>query len=93
MIYEKRLGSLQAVEEELKRLDGDAGMRVSGSFGGARCFAFVTRFEGVYTVLVYSARGSAPGKRLQSKEFRETALLMKFLEALSTKGRLDAHVY
>jgi hypothetical protein len=95
LIYEKRLSSLPALERELGHLDGDAGVRVAGMLDGARCFAFVTRFQRTYTVAVYSVRKGAvraPGRRLASKEFAELADVVAFLRSIAVP-RVEAYAY
>jgi hypothetical protein len=93
MIYEKRLATLPAVERELGRLDGDAGLRLAGIYAGRACIAFVTRFEDTYTVLVHAmSKGGAPGRRLAALEFGSLPELMALMRELAGE-RVDAHVY
>lgn len=95
MFYEKRVRSLQALMEELRRLDSDAGVRLAGSYGERPCFAFVTRFAEKYTVMVCERRGvRAPtaGALLVAKEFDALGELEAFLSPIARK-RLDAYVY
>jgi hypothetical protein len=95
LIYERRVRSKSAVRKELLALDGDAGMRLRGTFGGMSCLAFVSRFGRTYTVVVCAAKGRSghpPGKVLASKEFTEVDQTMVFLTAL-TGPRMEAHVY
>lgn len=95
MFYERRVRSFAKLKREALRLDSDAGIRVVGSHLDRPCFAFVTRFVGTYTVLVYERKGrKAPsvGKRIFSKEFETTKKLEEFLQRL-TQGGVDAYVY
>jgi len=95
LIYEKHLRSASALEEELERLDGDAGVRVFGTYRRVKCFAFATRFGPTYTVLVYSAGGAGnrtPGKRLTSKEFSYAGDAASFLVGIAGP-RLSAFAY
>ena len=94
MIYEKHIQSNSALRRELVRLDGDAGVRVVGKFRGKNCYAFVTRFGTVYTVLVYSVQGQkrAPGRRLLSKEFSGAEEALSFLSRVSGP-KVDAYAY
>ncbi len=95
MIYEKHVGTLAGLRRELEVLDGDAGVRVEGKYGGKRCVAFVTRFEKTYTAIVFSAKGASrrnPGKRLASDEFADLDSVMLFLTPMA-RPRIDAYVY
>ncbi|HME19257.1 MAG TPA: hypothetical protein VKF15_05965, partial [Nitrososphaerales archaeon] len=76
-------------------LDGDAGIRVVGKYGGAECFAFATRFRSAYTVVVYSAkegRKRVPQRRLASKEFGNLPDLVAFLKSIAGT-KIDAYAY
>jgi hypothetical protein len=95
LFYEKRIRSFAGLRREVRRLDSDAGIRVVGSYLKHRCFAFVTRFVGRYTVMVYertSHKASAVGKRVLSKEFESPKELEEFLHRLTQKG-VDAYLY
>ena len=95
MIYEKRIRSLQELRKQLVTLDGDAGVRIVGAYGGAKCFAFVTRFHEKYTVMVHGAKGGRfprPGKALLSREFEGATALMAFLETVAGE-KLEAYAY
>ena len=95
LFYEKRIRSFAGLKREVRRLDSDAGIRVVGSYRRHRCFAFVTRFVGRYTVMVYERTGRkapAVGKRVLSKEFESPEELEEFLQRITQKG-VDAYVY
>ena len=95
MFYEKRMRSFAGLKREVRRLDSDAGIRVAGSYLRRHCFAFVTRFVGRYTVMVYERKGRkapAVGKRILSREFESPEELEEFLQRITQKG-VDAYVY
>ncbi|GEM_PF-440674 len=95
LFYEKRVRSFAGLMREARRLDSDAGIRVVGSYLGRRCFAFVTRFVGRYTVMVYERTGRkapAVGKRVLSREFESPEELEGFLQRVTERG-VDAYVY
>ena len=95
LVYEKKVDSLGALRRELQVLDGDAGARVRGSYGGRRCFAFVTRFGETFTVVVCAAKGQGgrtPGRMLESKEFTDIETTMRFLTPIATTP-FNAFVY
>jgi hypothetical protein len=95
LFYEKRIRSFAGLKREVRRLDSDAGIRVVGSYQRHRCFAFVTRFVGRYTVMVCERTGrKAPtvGKRVLSKEFESPEDLEEFLQRITQK-EVDAYVY
>jgi len=95
MIYEKRINSIPELRKQLATLDGDAGVRVVGSYEGAECFAFVTRFHDKYTMLVYGAKGTSvkvPGRLLASKECHGTAGLLESLQTIAGRS-LEAYAY
>ncbi|MGD0476764.1 MAG: hypothetical protein ABSB29_01190 [Nitrososphaerales archaeon] len=95
MFYEKKVRSFAGLRREARRLDSDAGIRVVGSYLGHRCFAFVTRSVGRYTVMVYERTGRkapAVGKRVLSREFESPEKLEEFLQRITQKG-VDAYVY
>ena len=76
-------------------MDSDAGIRVVGSYLKRRCFAFVTRFVGRYTVMIYERTGRkspAVGKRVFSREFESAEELEEFLQGITQRG-VDAYVY
>ncbi len=83
------------MERELRLLDGDAGVRIEGVYEGKKCFAFVTRFGGTYPVMVFSAKGgrnNAPGRKLATAEFKDTADVMEFLRPVAVP-KVDAYAY
>ena len=95
MFYEKEVRTFPALKREVLHLDSDAGIRVAGSHLNRPCFAFVTRFVGSYTVMVYEKRGrKAPwvGKRILSREFKTPKELERFLQSLTQK-KVNAYVY
>ena len=96
MFYEKRIRSFSVLERELRHLDSDAGVRVVGTFRNRPCFAFVTRFEGIYTTMIHVRGGStaAPrvGRRILAREFESREELAKFLKALMPR-RVEAYLY
>ncbi len=93
--YEKRVRSFNNLMSELRRLDSDSGVRVVGSYHKRKCFAFVTRAGGVYTVMIYERKGSktpALGARILSKEIKSVDNLRKLLEHIGQK-EMDAYLY
>ena len=95
LFYEKRVSTFRALIKAVEVLDADAGIRVVGRYGEAKCFGFITRFGGRFTILIYKARGprdSTPGRLLASKEMRGTAELAKLLAEI-TKGGVNAYIY
>jgi len=95
MFYEKRVRSLAGLKKEVRTLDADAGVRIVGSYLKSPCFAFVTRFAGRYTVMVYERRGGrypAVGENLISREFESLGELYGFLSEITTT-KVDAYVY
>jgi hypothetical protein len=95
LFYEKKVRSFAGLKREVRRLDSDAGIRVAGSYRRRRCFVFVTRFVGRYTVMVYERTGReapAVGKRVLSREFASPEELEEFLQGITEKG-VDAYVY
>ncbi len=93
--YEKRIRSFDKLMSELRRLDSDSGVRVVGSYLKRKCFAFLTRSGGVYTVMVYERKGRetpALGARILSKEFTSVDDLQGFLRQITQK-QTDAYVY
>ena len=95
LFYEKRVGSFAGLQRELRRLDSDAGVRIAGSYLKRPCFAFVTRFVGSYTVMVYERRGRrapAVGKRILSREFGSPEELEGLLRKIAAK-KVEAYVY
>jgi hypothetical protein len=86
LFYERRLGSLAAVAREAKTMDEDAGISIPGRYEGMRCYAFVTRFGALYTVMVYErkgARGERVGKRLAWEEVDSVEDLRAFLRKVA----------
>ncbi len=95
LFYEKRVRSFNKLMSELRRLDSDSGVRIVGSYQNRKCFAFVTRSGGVYTVMIYEKKGrKAPtlGARILSKEIKSADGLRKFLGQIGQK-EMDAYVY
>jgi hypothetical protein len=95
LFYEKRVRSFNNLMSELRRLDSDSGVRVVGSYQKRKCFAFVTRSGGVYTVMIYERKGpKAPalGTRILSKEIKSISDLREFLGQIGQK-KMDAYVY
>lgn len=95
LIYEKRVSTLAGLRKELRTLDGDAGIRISGAYGGRSCLAFVTRFGRTYTVIVYAVKGAtgrASAEMLASKEFIEVDGAVAFLTQMATP-KVEAYVY
>ena len=95
LFYEKRIRSFAELKREVRHLDSDAGVRIVGYYLKRRCFAFVTRFVGSYTVMVHERMGRrAPiaGKRILSREFGSPEDLDEFLQGITQKG-VDAFLY
>ena len=95
LFYEKRIRSFNNLMLELRRLDSDSGVRIIGSYQKRKCFAFVTRSGGVYTVMIYERKGrKAPalGARILSKEINSVDDLREFLGQIGQK-EMDAYVY
>ncbi len=95
MFYERRVKSFSGLLEELARLDADAGVRVRGRYMGKPCYAFVTRFAHVYTVMVFGRQGGRPGgvgEKVLSKDYGSLGELGEFLRGLAA-GRLEAYAY
>jgi len=95
LFYEKRVRSFNNLMSELRRLDSDSGVRIIGSYQERKCFAFVTRSGGVYTVMIYERKGRktpALGARILSKEINSVDNLRKFLGHIGRK-EIDAYVY
>jgi hypothetical protein len=95
LFYEKRVRPFDKLMLELRRLDSDSGVRIVGSYHKRKCFAFVTRSRGVYTVMIYERKGrKAPalGARILSREVKSVDDLREFLGQLGQK-EMDAYVY
>jgi len=95
LFYEKRVRSFDKLMSELQRLDSDSGVRVVGSYQNRKCFAFVTRSGGVYTVMIYQRKGRrtpALGARILSREVKSVDDLREFLGQIGQK-EMDAYVY
>jgi hypothetical protein len=95
LFYEKRVRAFDKLMSELRRLDSDSGVRIVGSYHKRKCFAFVTRSGGVYTVMIYERKGrKAPalGERILSREVKSVGDLRDFLGQLGQK-EVDAYVY
>ena len=83
MFYERKIGSLKEILDEAATMDADAGLRVLGTYEVKGCFAFITRFGGEYTVMVYERRpGKAqrPGRRLAVEELGDVDELKSLLK-------------
>jgi hypothetical protein len=97
LFYEKSVGSLPKLMEEVGLLDLDSGIRTFGDFKGKKKqFVFVTRSpnEG-YTLMVYGRAGNnkpIPSKRLLVKEFRTKEALGEFMRSLLSKP-VTAYIY
>lgn len=95
MFYEKRVASFRSLMREARVMDSDAGIRVVGRYGKERCYCFVTRFGGRYTVMIYKRSAGAkvsPGRLITSKEVSRVADLSGLLRDI-TKGGMEAYVY
>ncbi len=95
MFYERRVQTFDKLMRELRHLDSDSGVRVVGSYLGRDCFAFLARFVGTYTIMIYERRGGKTpelGARILSKEFDSVDDLGRFLRQIIKKG-VDAYVY
>jgi len=95
LFYEKRVRSFNNLMSELRRLDSDSGVRIIGSYHERKCFAFVTRSGGVYTVMIYERKGRktpALGARIFSREVKSEDDLREFLGQIGQK-EMDAYVY
>jgi hypothetical protein len=95
LFYEKRVRSFDKLMSELRRLDSDSGVRIVGSYQNRKCFAFVTRSEAAYTVMIYERKGrktSALGARILSREVKSVDDLREFLRQIGQK-KMDAYVY
>jgi hypothetical protein len=95
LFYEKRIRSFNNLMSELRRLDSDSGVRIIGSYHKRKCFAFVTRSGGVYTVMIYERKGRktpALGARILSREVKSVDHLRKFLGQIDQE-EMDAYVY
>ncbi len=93
--YEKQVKSFAALRAEFARLDSDSGVRLAGEYGGSPCFAFVTRFQESYTVMIYERRRNKipdGGRLLLAKDFTSLPRLEELLRRIAG-GRVDAHVY
>lgn len=95
MFYERRIESLSGIIKEARTMDADAGIRISGRYGGRRCYAFVTRFGRRYTVMVYARKAGAKdgvGPRLDSEEMEGPEKLRPFLKRI-VSDRVEAFAY
>ena len=95
MFYERRLRSLAAIVSEASSMDADAGIRVSGSYGGRKCYAFVTRFGPRYTLMIYerkSGKLEGLGRNLASEDIEGLPGLRAWLKKVAT-GRFEAFAY
>ncbi len=97
MVYEKRLGNLSELAEELRTLDFDAGVRVRGDHEGRPCFMFVTKAgENFMTALYTTKKGESgqevPDKRVVLREYKEVDPLLEFLKA-GALTPLEAYSY
>ena len=95
MFYEKRIGSIRELMDEASSLDADAGLRILGSYRGARCYVFVTRFGGRFTAMVYR-REPGPRENVGSRvAVLETAKAEELEELFRTvtSGKVTAFTY
>ena len=95
MFYEKRIGSLRELLEEAASLDADAGLRILGSYEGARCFVFVTRFGGRYTAMIYrreSGRREKAGRKMAVLEIDGVKELESLIRSV-VPGKVTAFTY
>ena len=95
LFYEKRVRSFYKLMSEMRRLDSDSGVRIVGSYQKRKCFAFVTRSGGVYTVMIYERKGRktpALGARILSREVKSEDDLRELLGQIGRK-EMDAYVY
>jgi hypothetical protein len=95
LFYEKQVGSFSRLMREIRQLDSDAGIRLSGTFNGRTCLVFLTRSVGGFAVIVCAASKNAhpvPGRKLLAKQFARTGELKAFLTNV-TKGQVQAFVY
>ena len=93
--YEKRIRSFNKLMSELRRLDSDSGVRIIGSYQKRKCFAFVTRSGGVYSVMIYERKerkAPALGARILSREIKSVDDLREFLGQVGQR-EMDAYVY
>jgi hypothetical protein len=96
--FEKSVGSLPRLMEEVDLLDLDSGIRTFGDYDGKKKqFVFVTRSpnEG-YVLMVYAkkrrAGASVPGERLLVKEFKTREELGQFMKSTLSRP-VKAFVY
>jgi hypothetical protein len=95
LFYEKKVRAFDKLVLELRHLDSDSGVRIVGSYDKRKCFVFITRSGGVYTVMIYERKGrKAPalGARILSREIKSVDDLREFLGQLGLK-EMDAYVY
>ena len=95
LFYEKRVRSFNNLMSELRRLDSDSGVRIIGSYHKRKCFAFVTRSGGVYTVMIYERKGRktpALGARILSREVKSVDHLREVVGQIGQE-EMDAYVY
>lgn len=96
MFYEKKIAAFSALERELSRLDSDAGIRIKVTFRDRPCFAFITKFVGRYTAMIYERSGTAKaptvGERVLATEFASLNELGRFLKGIIPKS-VEAYLY
>lgn len=95
MFYERRIDSFAALVQEATSMDADAGLRVLFRYNGQSCYAFVTRFGGQYTIMIYKRRAGRReelGRRLAVEELEGIKELESRLrELLPEKVRAFAY--
>jgi len=95
LFYENRIRSFGRLMREIRHLDSDSGVRIVGSYANKSCFAFLTRFAGTYTVMVYQRMGRktpSVGTRILSRDFNSVDELGRFLREILKEG-VDAYIY
>ena len=94
MSYEREVFSFSGLMKETRVLDEDSGIRLVGTFGGAKCLVFVTRFGPRYTMMVYSVKRTdgTPEKRLETIELDTPEALAAALRRVAG-ARIRAYIY
>jgi hypothetical protein len=96
-LYEKKLRSLAELNDELKTLDADGGVRIRGIFEGKPCFVFVTRYRGRFGVSIFSTKKGTtgldvPDQSLSFRHFSEGFELVAFVRSVALQP-LEAYSY